>query len=263
MNNRQKLTIAALACAILFCSGYYMSGNGYLNRIGEQRMLLNIAPPARGSAEQKKDEFVFLKTRSYKDSARWKQAIADSKASVAEIVNGFGCATGRQISAKNMQNFFKLLSKTNEDAERLAHKSKKEFKIAHPYMLYGGVTCTKPLGYDYPSGHAIQGWIIARLLVEFYPERRAEIFSHARSFAESRVICGVHSVSAVEVDEDYSAKIIDRLKKIPAFQNDLSAAKVEMLTLKMTPMTGQSCRKFPPKYVKPFSFNSSLLSRGQ
>lgn len=263
MTKTQKFTIVVLSCALLFCSVYYMSGDGYLNRYAEQHMQLTIAPPPSGSIEQKRDEFVFRKTRSYENDGRWKQAIIDSKANTEEIVNGFSCAAGHQLSAKNMPHFFKLLAKTNEDAGRLVGKSKKEYRISRPYIRYGGVVCNAAIGYDYPSGHSMKGWIVARLLAEFYPNRQAEIFIHARSFAESRVICGVHSLSAVEVVEDYSANIFDRLKKLPAFQNDLSAAKSEMLTLEKMPTSNTFCEKFPPKYVKPFSFNTSLMSRGE
>lgn len=263
MFKTQKLTIAVLSCAILFCSGYYMSGGGYLNRYAEHHMLLTIAPPPSGSVEQKHDEFVFRKTRSYQDSARWKQAIGDANANSKEMINGFSCSAGHQLSAQNMPQFFKLLAKTNEDAERVVGKSKNEFRISRPYLVYGGTACIASVGYDYPSGHAMKGWIAARLLAEYYPTRRAEIFAHARSFAESRVICGVHSVSAVEVDEDYSGKIIDRLKKLPAFQNDLVAAKSEMSKLKTINMSNKPCEKFPAEYVKPFSFNTSLMLRGE
>ncbi|WP_297326452.1 phosphatase PAP2 family protein [uncultured Bartonella sp.] len=258
MRKTKKLTIAVIGCAALFCSGYYMSGSGYLNRYGEHLMLLTITPPPEGSAEQKRDEKVFLETRSYKDNARWKQAIIDSTATKKELIQGFSCATGYQLSAATMPNFFKLFAKTNNDAERLIRKSKKTYKISRPYIAYGGVSCTSPAGYDYPSGHAMEGWTAARLLVEYFPEHRAAIFAHARSFAESRVICGVHSVSAVEVDEDYSESLIDRLKKLPTFQKDLESAKDEMAKLKKLPQTDGHCEKFPAEYVKPFSINTSL-----
>ena len=102
MRKTKKLTIAVLGCATLFCSGYYMGGGGYLNRYGEQRMVLNITPPPVGSAEQQRDEKVFLKTRTYKDSARWKQAINDANATQTELIQSFGCATGYRLEPKNI-----------------------------------------------------------------------------------------------------------------------------------------------------------------
>ena len=258
MRKTGKLTLTVIGCSILFCSGYYMSGGGYLNRYGEQRMLLDITPPPAGSVEQKRDEKVFLHTRSYKDSARWKQAISDARATPSELVQGFSCATARRLTSENMPDFFKLFAKMSEDSEKLVRKSKKLFEVTRPYVAYGGVSCTKPSGYDYPSGHAMEGWTAARLLVEFFPEHRSAIFAHARSIAESRVICGVHSVSAVEVDEDYSEKLVDRLKKLPAFQKDLSAARSEMEKLEKLPEINRQCEKFPAEYVKPFSIETSL-----
>ena len=258
MRKTKKLTIAVLGCATLFCSGYYMGGGGYLNRYGEQRMVLNITPPPVGSAEQQRDEKVFLKTRAYKDTARWKQAINDANATQTELIQSFGCATGYRLEPKNMPNFVKLFTKINDDVEKLTRKSKKEFKVPRPYIAYGGASCKTSAGYDYPSGHAMEGWTLARLLVEFFPERRAAIFAHARSFAESRVICGVHSVSAVEVDEDYSEKLVNRLKKLPAFQDDLSNARSEMGKLEKSHDVNAKCEKFPAEYVKPFSIRMSL-----
>ena len=258
MRKTRKLTIAVLGCATLFCSGYYLSGNGYLNRYGEQRMMLDVTPPPFGSAEQQHDEKIFLKTRSYKGSARWQQAISDAKATRAELIGSFSCATGHQLDPKTMPNFVKLFTKINEDAEKLTRQSKKEFKIPRPYIVYGGASCARPSGYDYPSGHAMEGWTVARLLVEFFPERRAAIFTRARSFAESRVICGVHSVSAVEVDEHYSERLFERLKKLKTFQNDLSITRSEMEKLKERSDKNGKCEKFPSRYVKPFSVRTSF-----
>ena len=253
MRHMKKLNIAVLICAVLFCSGYYLSGKGYLNRLGKMHMMLSIAPPTLNSIEQKRDKEVFLETRSQKNNARWQQAIIDATATDDDIVEGFSCAARRHLVLKELPAFSKLLQKTAIDTEKLALKSKKIFKVERPFKLYSGATCEPARGYDYPSGHAMRGWTVARLLVIFFPEQRSEIFAHARSFAESRVICGVHSLSAVEVTEDYSAKIIDRLNQLSAFQNDVKAVKIEMSKLGTLPSPRNSCEKFSLQYVKPFS----------
>lgn len=262
MCNIKKLNITILIFAVLFCSGYYMSGGGYLNRIGEQRMLLTIAPPPPDSIEQIRDRQVFIKTRSELNSARWKQAIIDTGATKDEVLKSFSCAAGRDLSTKSIPNFTKLVAKTTNDTGKLANLSKKQFKQPRPFKLYSGSICKPSSGYDYPSGHAMVGWTIARLLAEYYPERRTQLFAHARNIAESRVICGAHSVSAVEVVEDYSRKIINRLKLLPSFQNDLNAAKPEMDKLDVSTATddvkGNFCEKFPLQYVKPFSSSVAL-----
>lgn len=253
MRHMKKLNITVLICAVLFCSGYYLGGKGYLNRLGKMHMMLSIAPPTLNSIEQKRDKEVFLETRNQKNSARWQQAIIDATATDDDIVEGFSCAARRHLVLKELPAFSKLLQKTAIDTEKLALKSKKIFKVERPFKLHGGAICELARSYDYPSGHAMRGWTVARLLVIFFPEQHSEIFAHARSFAESRVICGVHSLSAVEVTEDYSAKIIDRLNQLSAFQNDVKAVKIEMSKLGTLPNPRNSCEKFSLQYVKPFS----------
>ncbi|MHC5306531.1 acid phosphatase [Bartonella sp. LJL80] len=253
MGKTKMLTIAALILAALFCSGYLLSGNGYLNRYAEQNMLLSVLPPPIDSAEQRNDKAVFLDTRASKDSPRWQQAVIDAEALPDDVLKGFSCATGRDLNAENMPYFKILLTKALADTGRLVRKSKKQFKVSRPFHLYGGETCTRASGYDYPSGHSMVGWTMAKLLAQYYPEKKDAIYMHARSIAESRVICGVHSVSAVEVDEFYSDKILARIKRLPAFQKDFKAAKLEMLSLKPSGYQNRSCEKYPPKYVKPYS----------
>ena len=51
---------------------------------------------------------------------------------------------------------------------------------------------------SYPSGHANAGYVIAIVLAQIVPEKRAEIFARAQAFALNRVIGGVHFRSDIE-----------------------------------------------------------------
>jgi acid phosphatase (class A) len=81
---------------------------------------------------------------------------------------------------------------------------------------------------DYPSGHATWGWIGGLILADLAPDRATPILVRARAFGESRAVCGVHSISAVDAARTNASAIHAVLQSDATFRADLEAARAEL-----------------------------------
>lgn len=81
---------------------------------------------------------------------------------------------------------------------------------------------------SYPSGHAAYGWTVGLVLARVAPERAAALLSRAQTYAESRVVCGVHFPSDVEAARQMATAVVAQLDRHPDFLRDLELAKAEL-----------------------------------
>jgi acid phosphatase (class A) len=110
---------------------------------------------------------------------------------------------------------------------------KRAFDRPRPFVGHDGPTCqpaTAALAHepDYPSGHATLGWAFALILAELDPPRATEILERGRAFGESRVVCGVHTVSAVQAGFVNGSAWVAALHSSAAFRADMDAARLEL-----------------------------------
>lgn len=99
------------------------------------------------------------------------------------------------------------------------------------------------ISYDYPSGHATKGWTWALILSELLDDRAAPIMARGRAYGESRVVCGVHNMSAVEAGRMVASSTLTVIRTEPAYQDGVVAARRELDALRKasTPPAAQSC----------------------
>jgi acid phosphatase (class A) len=81
---------------------------------------------------------------------------------------------------------------------------------------------------DYPSGHNAWGWTIGLIMTELAPDRGTEILARARAFGEGRLVCGVHTLSAVEAGRLNGSIVVAALHGQPEFRRDLEIARKEV-----------------------------------
>jgi acid phosphatase (class A) len=95
---------------------------------------------------------------------------------------------------------------------------------------------------DYPSGHTIFSWTAGSVLAEVVPDRAAQIMVRARAFGENRVVCGLHSPSAVEGGRVIATALVAALHASAAFRADLEAVRTEVAALRASsPAVPASC----------------------
>ena len=204
-------------------------------------------PPTTGSAREAVDQGVFRATRALEGTPRWAMAQADVPTMPDAMLKGFSCAVGLDLSAQTAPKLNMLLSRTAIDMGRQVSAVKDVFKRKRPYLIEAGKICVPPsvlldASPDYPSGHSTWGWSMSLILAELVPDHATAILNRGRAFGESRVVCGVHSPSAVDAGRTNGASLIATLHGQAAFRADLEAAREELAALraKAAPMAA-SC----------------------
>jgi acid phosphatase (class A) len=213
--------------------------------------------PAAGSAREAQDQAVFKATRALEGQARWTLAQADVPTLPSAMLKNFSCAAGVEMTPQNAPKLTMLLSRVGVDSGRQVASVKDVFKRKRPYLIDEGQICvpkTDALAAspDYPSGHATWGWAIGLILAELAPDKATPILARGRQFGESRVVCGVHSVSAVEAGRTNGAALVATLHGDAAFRADLEAARLELAAVrKAAGATPASCAVETETLAKP------------
>ena len=185
-------------------------------------------PPAPGSARALADRAVFEATRALAGTLRWELATSDVESGPFEH---FACALGAQLTPGSVPKLERLLNRIGTGF--LVSPVKAHYQTRRPYLDTDAPICqprTEHLAQngDYPSGHAANGWLEALVLSELVPGRAVQILARGRAFGESRIVCGVHSVSAVEAAYQAGASVFAMLHAVPEYRDDLEAARNEL-----------------------------------
>lgn len=188
-------------------------------------------PPAPGSAAARADQAVFAATRALAGSARWRIATDDV---TNAPLDRFACAIGVQLDAHRAPALARLLDRIGTGD--LVGPVKAHYAVRRPYLGGEAPICEPRTAHlaangDYPSGHAANGWLEGLVLAQLLPGRAGPILARARSYGESRVVCGSHSVSAVQAGWQAAAIAFALLQSRPAFRRDLAAARAELARL--------------------------------
>jgi acid phosphatase (class A) len=191
--------------------------------------------PVAGSARYSADRTIYLETRSLKDSPRW--SLAASDADETTILKDFSCAIGADLTGQ--PKLTALMGRVRSDVRRAVDPPKESNKRLRPFLIDKGPTCVSQTdgiekSFDYPSGHTTWGWTVAMLLAELAPDHATDIFVRGRSFGESRLVCGVHNLSAVEAGRTNASVVVAALHGDAAFRKDLDAVRKEVVAARKT-----------------------------
>jgi acid phosphatase (class A) len=204
--------------------------------------LIRVLPsaPAPASARDAADRAIFKATRSLRDSARWKLAQNDDNLSVAGLMADFRCSMGVAANPENAPILAGILARVSTDASAATGPAKDFFHRKRPFLVDQGPVCisvspTFEKTFDYPSGHTTLGWAVGLILAELEPDYAAAILTRARSFGESRVVCGVHNASAVEAGRAAGAALVAALDSNQTFRANLEKARAELTGLHAAP----------------------------
>ena len=195
-------------------------------------------PPVSKSRREAQDQAVFKATRALEGSPRWSLAQADVPSLPATMLGTFGCSLGVTLSPQTAPRLLSLMNRMGIDASRQVSSVKDVFKRPRPYLIAGkGNICTPrnaslDASPDYPSGHATWGWAVALVLAEIAPDRATPILTRGRAFGESRVVCGVHSPSAVDAGRTNGAALVSTWHGDATFRSDLDAVRAEISALR-------------------------------
>jgi len=204
---------------------------GYLGEAAPDTYAILPPAPTPGDPRDQADRAVFKATRGYATEARW--AMAQNDANSAGIVKDLACAVGVELTPQNAPRTLALIMKVAPDASRVTNRPKDIYKRPRPYLRDEGPICVAKsadlaASPDYPSGHNTWSWAVGLIMAELVPDRAAPILTRVRAFGENRLICGVHSLSAVEAGRDNGAILVAALHGNAQFRTDLEAARGEI-----------------------------------
>lgn len=189
-------------------------------------------PPAPGSPQAKADRAIFENTRRLEGSPRWKIATDDVENAP---LDRYACAMNMVLTPATAPALAHLLDKAGTGD--LVGKVKDHYKAPRPYLGTRAPICQPRTPHldgngDYPSGHAANGWLEGLILATLIPERATQILTRARQYGESRAVCGVHTMSAVEAGwMSGSAMFATLTGDSNGFRRDIGRARNELASI--------------------------------
>ena len=196
---------------------------------------LKILPPApqKGDVRYETDRKMFLGTRNLAGTPRFALALNDDQLSGPALMKDLSCALGVQLTPQNAPKFMSMIPRIGRDASTATNLPKDHWQRQRPFLIDQGPTCIDQKGpikdtWDYPSGHNTYSWALGLILAEAAPDRATEILVRARAYGESRMICGVHNMSAVENGRTNGGILVAALHSSSEFRADLESAKQEI-----------------------------------
>ncbi len=197
-------------------------------------------PPTPGSKTPwgVADEAAYRATRKLKGTPRWDLATRDADESAAAAAADFDCVLGLDLTPETAPRTLALLTRVRTDAGQITTYAKNRFQHPRPFVSYGGPICTEDdrrglaHSWSYPSGHTTMSWAYGLILTELAPDLAGPISARARAYGESRVVCGVHTVSDIDLGRTNASILVAYLHAKPEFARDLEAAKAEMAALR-------------------------------
>ena len=197
-----------------------------------QTAVLLPAAPKAGSPRYEADRGVFRATRALEGSPRWLLAQQDVDYATPKLMADFSCAMDVPLDAARLPKLAALVDLASKAADASTSPAKKANQRQRPFLIDEGATCQSTLqlshSFDYPSGHATRGWAVGLVLTELAPDRATDLLLRARAFGDSRVVCGVHNLSAIEAGAMNGAAVVAVLHASPSFQASLADARSEL-----------------------------------
>jgi hypothetical protein len=176
------------------------------------------------------DAAIFDQSRALKGSPRWQRATDDVRGTAYEH---FSQALGVKLNEADTPILTALLERAGEDRS-VVGDAKSHWGTKRPYIgKTDAPICEDKSAHlagnpDYPSGHSAFGMHVAMILAELVPSRANELYARGRDYAESRWVCGSHSVSAAEAGAQSGATIYAAEHVSPLFRRDMEAARAEI-----------------------------------
>jgi acid phosphatase (class A) len=145
----------------------------------------------------------------------------------------YSCAAGMALDPAIDLALFRLLRRMVGDSEAIEQHAKLVYKRPRPFVENGGPMCTPDdksilASYSYPSGHSTFSWTAGMIMAELMPERATPLMKRARSYGESRVVCGAHYESDVEAGRVVASALFAVLQTNSQFRADLDSARAEL-----------------------------------
>ena len=204
----------------------------YLSPADVDPTTLLAPPPADGSEQQKAEVAEVLRMQQAASKERLDQAVWDDRHESSELWIPTLGPIGFDLT--KLPATAAMLDAVMAERDAAADVVKVYYGRRRPWTFNPDIQVCEAAGKNgsqvraYPSGHGTlsyaQGIILARLM----PSKGQVIMARAEDFAESRMICGVHSRSDIRASAVLGTTIGTLLLHNIAFQPLLDSARAEL-----------------------------------
>jgi acid phosphatase (class A) len=213
--------------ALLAFGSFALAGETFLPDTAVDLVRYLAPPPPVESSANRAELAVLLQLQATRTPAEVAYAQADQKISVFRFADSLDTARFKESRLPITARFF---AKTMETLNGISEIAKKSFARPRPFVTDTEIhpVLDKPTNASYPSGHSMSGNLIAILLADIVPEKKAQIFERGWVFAEHRALGGVHYPSDLQAGRIAAALVAQRLYQDPEFRRELDSSRVEI-----------------------------------
>jgi acid phosphatase (class A) len=185
------------------------------------------APPAADSAEQAAD--LAETVAAYKTSTPEEIARAEAEEKKFSVAH-FAPIIGPAFQLDKMPKTAALFKEVQNETEQIIGDGKNHWQRPRPYQIDPQELheADKKPSFGYPSGHSTQATVMALLLADLAPAKRAAILAEGRQVGWDRVMLGRHYETDIYAGRVLGQAIVRALHENPAFELDFAAAKAEV-----------------------------------
>ncbi|MGE7417154.1 phosphatase PAP2 family protein [Methylobacterium tarhaniae] len=183
-----------------------------------------VPPPTPFDDPDMFDELEDLVSKARDERARRVQEILDQDPGPAAYF-----AHMLMLSPASHPNTLKLIDMADRVGLMVAMHFKGVFNRARPQQVFPALLplINAPPHPSYPSGHALESYMIALALTEVAPDSAAGLTALAARIGENREVAGVHWRSDTEAGRLIAGYAYPLLQGCPIFQTVLAAARTE------------------------------------
>ena len=220
------VTLFALLC---FGATAKDSALHYLKDAWPEEATLLPPPPRPDSAEQAAD----LDSVRAVYHAAGSNDLAAAYAEKQFSVFNFTPEVGSYFLSNSLPKTAAFFRKVQSDAAVVADAEKELFGRPRPYTVDTSLANGKlEKSFGYPCGHSTESMVLALVLVELVPDKRAAILQHARTIGWHRVQIARHYPTDIYAGRVLALAIVRRMKQNQAFKTDFDEAKAEVAAAK-------------------------------
>jgi hypothetical protein len=194
----------------------------------EELIALPVPPPPSNGSPETRAELDTLLTLQARRTRAEQQSIEAHRdyAAVCEAI-----LRAAHPSSKVGPRARALLAHVEQDASLAVFHAKKRFNRPRPHQLEPRLhPCLAVPGHPaYPSGHALQGYLVARVLSLVFSDRLEAVTAAGALIGHEREIAGLHYPSDAAASRALGEALFARLETNEAFRAEVDSARAEWL----------------------------------
>lgn len=183
-------------------------------------------PPAANSSDTRAEvgELLVIQVNRTPDM------VSRAQADAVEEVWRFADVIGPKFSADNLPKTAELFARLVATDQAVVDPVKAVFNRTRPHLVSDLIRPVVKLSTSgsWPSSHASLGTLMGIVLSDMLPEKRGAIMDRAWTYAQNRLVAGMHFPSDVEMGRISGTVIAAYAMHDPQFETDYAAAKTEL-----------------------------------